>query len=413
MPNNRKKIIKEIEEERAPDSIKKQDEDKPERTMSFVIWVIAAVSVAVLLFAVSSLLVSATIKITPHKQNTSFDGTTIFKAARNVLGSGVVQYEMITVSKEGGKEVSATEEKDVEIKASGKIVIYNNYSAQSQRLIKNTRFEAPNGLIYRIVESVTVPGKTTKDGKSVPGSVEVAVFADEPGEKYNISPTDFTIPGFKGSPQYSVFYARSKTALTGGFKGKMKQVGEETLAQAKLEIQTILKSELLKEAATQVRENYILYEGAVVYVFEDLPQENITASGTEIRQKGIIYAVVFDRNLLVDYLGSIMITLSGLGTEIEFLNLKNLTFSFKDSFDPQKMTQLSFTLKGSGIFIALFDSEKLRHDLAGSPRSKAREIFETYNSIAEARVTVMPFWRDTLPEDVQKIKIERVLEKTP
>ncbi len=254
-------------------------------------------------------------------------------------------------------------------------------------------------------------GITTKDGKSVPGSVEALIYADEPGEKYNIAPTDFTVPGFKDTPQYDNFYARSKTPLTGGFKGRMKQVAEDVLAQVKTEIQASLKLELLKEAGVQIPENYILYEGAAIYAFEDLPQGNVSASGAEIRQKGTIYAVVFDRNLLVRYLGSI--TAPGLGTNIEFLNLENLSFSFKDTFDPQKMAQLRFNLKGTGLFVSLFDGELLKQDLLGKPRSEARGIFETYNSIAEAKVIVMPFWRDTLPEDAKKIKIERVLEKTP
>ncbi len=48
------------------------------------------------------------------------------------------------------KDVLATETKTVNTKASGKIVVYNEYSASAQRLIKNTRFQAANSKIYRI-----------------------------------------------------------------------------------------------------------------------------------------------------------------------------------------------------------------------------------------------------------------------
>ena len=35
------------------------------------------------------------------------------------------------------------------------------------------------------------------DGKNIPGSVDVKVYANEPGEKYNIGLSDFTIPVLK------------------------------------------------------------------------------------------------------------------------------------------------------------------------------------------------------------------------
>ena len=64
-----------------------------------------------------------------------------------------------------GEIVEATAEKEVSQKASGKIIIYNNYSTVSQRLINNTRFEANSGKIYRINSSIVVPGYKKVDGK--------------------------------------------------------------------------------------------------------------------------------------------------------------------------------------------------------------------------------------------------------
>ena len=98
-------------------------------------------------------------------------------------------------------------------------------SSDPQRLITRTRFQSPEGLIYRIAESAVVPGKTTKNGVDTPGSIEVTVFADEAGDKYNIKKTDFTIPGFKSdASRFKNIYARSSTDMTGGFVGKMKTI---------------------------------------------------------------------------------------------------------------------------------------------------------------------------------------------
>lgn len=101
-------------------------------------------------------------------------------------------------------------------KAQGSVVIYNEYSETAQQLVATTRLETPEGLIFRITKGVTVPGITDA---GEPGAIEVAVVADQAGEAYNIGPTDFTIPGFKGNPKFEKFSARSKGEMRGGASG--------------------------------------------------------------------------------------------------------------------------------------------------------------------------------------------------
>ena len=152
--------------------------------------------------------------ITPKQNKTLVDAQ--FVAALDA-GVGELTYEIMTIEKTDSKKIVAAGREEIEEKASGKIVIFNDFNTSSQRLIKNTRFETPEGLIYRINRSIVVPGQKTEDGEKVPGSIEVTVYADEAGDKFNISLTDFTVPGFKGSPRFEKFYARSKTPMAGGF----------------------------------------------------------------------------------------------------------------------------------------------------------------------------------------------------
>ena len=77
-----------------------------------------------------------------------------------------------------------------------------------------------------------MPGESLVSGKTVPGSTETAVSADEAGKEYNIGKTDFTIPGFKGDARYSKFYARSKTDMEGGFIGTIYSLSDEDEASA-------------------------------------------------------------------------------------------------------------------------------------------------------------------------------------
>jgi len=127
-----------------------------------------------------TVLASATINITPKNQeldtNISIIGTS------NKTEEDSVRYEILKLSSSKTSSVPATGEEEVELKSSGKIVVYNNFSSEPQRLIVRTRFENPEGLVYRIPESIVVPGRINKNGATIPGSIEVEVFADEVGE---------------------------------------------------------------------------------------------------------------------------------------------------------------------------------------------------------------------------------------
>ena len=167
-----------------------------------------------------------------------------------------LSYEIMTIEKTDSKKIAATGREEIEEKASGKIVIFNDFNTSSQRLIKNTRFETPEGLIYRINKSIIVPGQKTEGGKTVPGSIEATVYADEAGEKYNIGLTDFTIPGFEGSPRFDSFYARSKTEMAGGFAGERLSANPDELKKAQDELRTELKKQLMAEAFSQIPDEF-------------------------------------------------------------------------------------------------------------------------------------------------------------
>ena len=88
-------------------------------------------------------------------------------------------YLLVSNSSEGWQKTlrTATGKEEVSLKASGRIVIYNNYNTAKQRLVRNTRFETPPGFIYRINKSIDVPGQTTEAGRTIPGSIEVTIHA--------------------------------------------------------------------------------------------------------------------------------------------------------------------------------------------------------------------------------------------
>jgi len=143
------------------------------------------VALLLLVFVFLSVFSRATLTVMLRTEQTAVDGTFVAGTAE---AFDVLPYEIFTVTRSDQERVAATGEKYVEAKASGSIVIFNDFDENEQRLIESTRFQTPGGLVYRVQEPVTVPGQSTNgDGEVIPGSIEVRVVADEPGSEYNIS----------------------------------------------------------------------------------------------------------------------------------------------------------------------------------------------------------------------------------
>jgi len=159
--------------------------------------VIALVIVIVISFLIFSLFSRAVITVTSQQEDITISGTF---AAGTEAEIDVLEYELFTLTRESTEVIKATGEKFVEAKSSGTIIIFNDFGTTEQRLVANTRFQTSNGLVYRIQDPVVVPGQTTNSkGETIPGSLEVRVVADKPGEEYNVEMSDFKLPGLEES----------------------------------------------------------------------------------------------------------------------------------------------------------------------------------------------------------------------
>ncbi len=359
--------------------------------------------VLLLAFGVSALFRSAEIKVTPKQEMKSVDGT--FAAKYNATGN-ILGFQIETVTKELEKTIPGTgltNEQKVEKKARGSIVIYNNYSSESQRLVATTRFETPEGLIYRLISPVTIPGTQTKEGKVVAGSVEVIVEADKAGAEYNVGLKDFTIPGFKGDPKYTKVYARSKTDMTGGFLGNQKVVPKEILDKANEELEISLKDSLSKDIETQIPTDFVLYKNSISHKFEPATQTTTASGDILLKKRGVTTGVIFDKGSLTRAVLSKVLPNAG-DEMIKITNLENLDFQPELPVSGLNTAQtINFSLKGEADLVWVFDENKLKTDLLGLSKNNANAVIGTYKAVKEAWVTTHPFWNRNIPSDPEKV----------
>ncbi len=386
----------------------KYDYNETKKKSKKWVYISLAVLILALSFGISAMFKSAEIKVSPKQDTKELNKN--FVARRDaVTGLG---FQTVTVTKDIEKTVKATGEEKVDRKATGRIVIYNNYNAQPQKLVATTRFQTPEGLIFRLVEPATVPGKEIKDGKAVPGSVEVTVEADKPGISYNIGLKDFTVPGLKGDPKYTAIYGRSKTEMTGGFSGMQKIVSKDSLAQVEGEMKAGLESTLLNDIEAQIPANFISFNNGISYEMEPISQlPGSTNEDVLLRKKGKATAVIFDRGSLTKSI--LAETLPTVESEaVKISNLQDLNFTIaSSSLNSDK--QLAFNLSGNVNFIWVFDENKLKTDLLGLSKKTALTIISKYPAINEAWVETKPFWNQTIPNNAEKVTLINTVEATP
>ncbi|MEK7606040.1 MAG: hypothetical protein AAB458_00365 [Patescibacteria group bacterium] len=369
------------------------------------IWVgVGAIALVILFLIVGSFFEGARVAIGARHALVNLNDTgTVGLTGENI------PYEIVEVSKEESKEVAATGEDRIERAATGVIVIYNDFDTSSQKLIKNTRFETPDGKIFRIRDSVTVPGQTKgADGKRVPGSVEAEVFADSPGEEYNIGLSDFTIPGFKESkdPRFDKFYARSKTTMTGGFIGTVRTADKNVTASAQTELKELLEAGGAISLSSDLPAGFIILPETVAVAFEDLPNtDGATEATVNIRMKSVTRGIAIDGNALARSIADDRIaSYEGEGVRLENTGTLSITLP-----KPVTVTDIPATFEirvaGPANIIWTYDAEELKMDLAGVRRTMTDAVFVEYPAIENADIAIQPFWSRSLPDDPETIEI--------
>ena len=363
------------------------------------VWIFATLIVLLVVGIGSSVIFAgATVSVAVRTQGFTVDSTLPAVEADTV---GALRYETLSVTDEATETIPATGEEFVESRAGGEIIVYNNFSSEPQKLIPNTRFQTESGLVYRIKDALVVPGMKGSGDDAVPGSIQVAVTADETGEEYNIGLSDFTIPGFEGQPQFFKFFARSKTPMTGGFNGNKKIVDPLEEQRVRGELQEQLTTRLFDLAAQKVPSGSFIVEGSNVVTFESITQETEADSeAASIVERGTLTAYVVDQAALASFVAEQSIGTYD-GAPVMVTDKDAVTVTINDTEDP-----VTATVIGSGTLEWTFDEEALREDFAGKSKDEAQMVLTEYRAIEDARVNLRPFWKRSFPNNPDRINIE-------
>lgn len=370
------------------------------------IWVVAAISVVVLIILALFAFRSTTINVTPRSRPIAFDQNVRFIASPSASAAvGALSYSVVANDFEDSEVVPSKGTERAEERASGTIEVFNSYSASTVRLIKNTRFATPNGLVFRVPATVVIPGKKG----SIPGSVTVTVAADQAGEEYNIGPVDkFTLPGLKTSPDmYVGVYARSTSSFTGGFIGERPAVAAGTLDAAKTAVRGRLESKARESVRAQSSENATVFPDLMRITYQSLPTTAEAGGGVRIHEKAHMEIPVMPADVFAKT------TAQGVGENTEGADfaLSGLDkivaqYTAANAVSAIGKEPIEFTLSGNAVLIWNVDSAALSEALSGRDQGAFQGIINGFPSIQEARARIEPFWKGTFPASPSDIVVK-------
>jgi len=364
-------------------------------------------------FGLSAMLSKTTLTVYPEFREPVVNAEFIAYPDRR---EGSLSYEVITIDSTGEMQVQASGEEFVETQAKGFLEIVKT-TPGSERLIKNTRFRSPDGQIFRIQESVVVPGAIEDTtGKLVPGTIRTEVFADAVGEEYNLAAnTRFDVPGFKESnlnELYTAIYAVNRDAMTGGFSGQKFIINDDELSKARQELQLKLRDELLARIETEKPAGFTTFPSSVALTFEPLSTVSYGENLVTIREQAVLQMPLFKQEDFAAYLAKE--TISTYNREqVRIVDTSVLDFSYVDlatnSTNIANLTSLTFKVVGKPTIVSEFDAEQLQKDLAGKSKTSISTVLTAHPGIRSALVSSKPFWRRSFPEEPKDIIIVEVV----
>lgn len=390
-----------------------EEYEEPKRRVWILVLFILAVGVLTLgaFLILSSLYSRVSVKVSTTTKNITLDE--ILSINKDGAGNAI-RYDLMNMKESESASVPTTGSKVVQGFAVGTVTIYNSYGKESQRLVAGTRLETKDGKIYKIDKAVTVPGISVSGGKTIPGEVDVTAKASEVGMRYNIPPSEFTIPGFKGNPKYEKFYAKSNKDFTGGWSGELKIASPADIQSARLKLQESLKQKLMKTAIVQTPKGFLLYPDAMFITFSDntINNSSLIETGeekTNLQVDATLNAVMIGVDDLKKFLLNKKLSNLDKNQKTVLSDLDKIGFKIinKDRVNLERGDSFVAKIDGAISVMGDFDESDLKNKLSGIKKSKYQEVFKDFPVIEKAEATFSPSWALYFPRDVGRITIDK------
>ena len=373
------------------------------------LWIWAAAIVS--LFVLGSLIFffafrSTTVTVTPKSHTIVLTNSSQFTAyPAAIAASGTLSYTVQTFDFDDSDVVEAQGTTTAPAaKASGNITVFNSYSAAPVKLIKNTRFQTPDGLVFRTPADVVVPGKTA----SAPGQVQVTVVADAVGSQYNVAPVArFSLPGLtSNADMYAHVYAKSSAAMSGGSSGgDAPGIAPAALSAAISDVRGRLEAKARAAVLAQSSPDTSVFLGLMQVAYTSEPNTTEAGGGVRIHENAHVAVPVFPAVAFAQTVGQSSVADANTAA-LTLIPGSNFAATMAASSTPVLGTDpIDFSLSGNAELVWNVDTAALAQALAGRDQGAFQTIVNGFEGVQEAHARIEPFWKTTFPAKAADIVV--------
>lgn len=291
-------------------------------------------------------------------------------------------------------------------KAHGTIVVYNEFSPDPQTLVATTRFEAADGKIFRLLKNVVVPGTTQVEGETKPGVIEVEVVADGTGSEYEIAPTDFTIPGFKDSPKFEKFSAKSTEAMVSGSATgtSVKVVTLRDIENAKQEAETKLKEKSKELLLSKVSQDELLLEEAIQLT----SVRSVASAKVGDVQDSFNYDLEYEINAVAfsPEAAKALLVAQYKKEEKNVNEIENIKVDYAALTPDFEQKTMTMKLHGEILLKGVLESEQLKREFLGKNETEVEQIIKKYPQIKNITFEFEPKFVSRVPQYAGRVSLE-------
>ena len=296
---------------------------------------------------------------------------------------------------------------DVFKKAEGTIRLYNRFANWPEVWAKGTRFISSNGKLFKSKSKISVPAAKKEGGKVVASYVDVPVIAAEPGEEYNIGPSNFSIYVYRGTERYAYYWGESSEPMSGG--GKSVEVTEKDLETAEgiLSERALLESkDLLKK---KVPEGWLLVDSLIrskITEFSPLAKDGQGVDSFMAQIKAKASTIIFKKEMLERFAKEYISSDFEGGEIICPGSLKTEYYPSLSGNGNKEDVEMILNVDFSAKVYTRIEEEFLKRQVLGKtvPESE-QKILQFFPEIEKVEVKLWPFWIKKAPIEKRFIKL--------
>lgn len=298
--------------------------------------------------------------------------------------------QLIDLNREKEEKFPTTGKKNLGGKATGTLTLYNYWDSSTQSINAGAKFSS-SSKTFVAKTSVSIPGTSIRGGNIVPGTANVEIEAENPGEEYNVKAGRFTIVGMPSDQQEKI-YGQSSKDLSGGFSKEVQVVSQADYDQAKTKITQELNEELKKELQDKSAGLEILENTLQIDIVEETTSAKVDSEAQEfsLKIKERLREIVFQRMAFDDFILSIL--------EKQIPSTQMITLGPNDTISPQIKEKkydtglLTFDVKISAKISTRIDTEKVKDNLLGKSRQDAENYLNNLEGLNGFEIIYFPSW---------------------